>query len=148
MRPPQQNGDHQRDVREQGRLGKQKARVVGHQADQQRADQAADRGPQAADHDDDENQHVHLRTQLWHDRLLVHAPQDAAQPGQHRPSHEHAHEQMADTVAQAFDHFAVFDARADQQPQLGTVQQPQHAAQHQQADSQGNDAEFLDRRIT
>ena len=45
--------------------------VVGHQADQQRTDQAAHRRSQPADHDDDEDQHVDLRAQLRHHRLLV-----------------------------------------------------------------------------
>ncbi|KAG1244438.1 hypothetical protein G6F65_021800 [Rhizopus arrhizus] len=57
---PQQDGDHQRDIREQGGFGHKEAGVVGHQAHQQRPDQATDRRPQRADHVDDDYQRVHL----------------------------------------------------------------------------------------
>jgi hypothetical protein len=75
--PPQQNGHHQRDVGKQRHFGSQKAGVVGHQPHQQCPNQRPTRGAQPADDDDDENQHVHLRTHLRHHTLLVQAPHHA-----------------------------------------------------------------------
>src|ERR1035438_3683993 len=58
LRAPEQDRDHEADVREHRHRRREKAGVVRHQADQQRADEAARRRAEAADDDDDEDEHV------------------------------------------------------------------------------------------
>src|SRR6185369_7445025 len=64
LRAPQQDGGHEGDVREQRGLGHEEAGVVGHQADQQRADERAAGRAQPSDDQHDEDEHVDLRAHL------------------------------------------------------------------------------------
>ena len=80
------------------------------------------------------------------ERLAVERPHHAAEAGQRRAGHEHADEQPADAVAERLDHLAVLHAGADQQADLGAVEDEQHAAEHDEPDHDGDHAVLLDRR--
>src|SRR6478736_6335831 len=121
LRPPHQHRDHQADAREHRQLGRDEADVVGDQADQERADQAAERRAEAADDDDDEEHDVDLTADLRRHDLLVHSPQAPAEAGERGAGREDGDEEAPDAVAEALDHLAVLDAGADQQADLGPV---------------------------
>ncbi|EEF22324.1 conserved hypothetical protein, partial [Ricinus communis] len=146
-RAPQEDGDHQHDVRDERHLRREETGVVGDEGDQQRADEAAADGTEAADDDDDERQHHDLAAHVRHERLLVQAPHDAAEARQRGAGREDAHEQAADAVAQRLDHLAVLDAGADQEADLRAVQGEEHRGEHDDADDDREQPVFLDGRL-
>ena len=115
-RAPQQDRDHQQDVRDQRQLRREEAGVVRRPAPTRIAPMkqppTEPRPPMMMT--------MKTRTVMSPPMRGVHLlaierPHHAAEAGQRRAGHEHADEQPADAIAQRLDHLAVLDAGADQQ---------------------------------
>src|SRR6516165_1359421 len=135
-RPPQQDQRHQQNVGAERELRRQETGVVGSQADQNRADEAAADRTEPADDQNDEHQDGHAVADLAVHHGLILRPHHPAGAGERGAGHEHADEHPADVVAERLDHLAILDAGAHHKAKPRAGEEQMHSKCDRKPDEQ------------